>query len=59
MKIKEITASEGTFLTQKDEVENRIFVTAIKGININENDWIEVSELEKEKYLNNINYTEE
>ena len=45
--IKEIKAQEGYYLTQVAEVgEERLFLTAIKGANINEEDWREVTEEE-------------
>lgn len=48
--MKEIRAREGYYLTQSTEVEDRIFVKAIKGANINESDWREATEEEKQKY---------
>lgn len=41
--MKEIKAREGYYLTQSADVadENRMFVIAIKGANINEADWRE------------------
>ena len=49
--MKEIKAREGYYLTQVEEVgENRIYVTLIKGVNINESDWREASALEKEEF---------
>ena len=46
--IKEIKAKEGYYLTQAAEVgENRIFITALKGANINESDWRLATEEEK------------
>ena len=48
--MKEMKAREGYYLTQANEVEDRIFVTAIKGMNINESDWREATEEEKEAY---------
>ena len=46
--MKEITAREGYYLTQVAEVgDDRIFITALKGANINESDWREASEEEK------------
>lgn len=46
--MKEIKAREGYYLTQIDEVgENRVFLTAIKGANVNEQDWREATENEK------------
>ena len=48
--MKEIKAKEGFYLTQSGEVENRVFITAIKGVNVNESDWREVTKEEKEAY---------
>ena len=49
--MKEIKAREGYYLTQSAEVgENRIYVTAIKGANVNESDWREATAEEKEAY---------
>lgn len=48
--MKEIKAKEGMYLTQVKEVEDRIYVTAIKGININEADWRDATLEEKEEY---------
>ena len=48
--MKEITSREGYYLTQANEVDDRIFVTAIKGENVNESDWREATEEEKEAY---------
>ncbi len=49
--MKEIKATEGMYLTQVFEVgDNRIFVTAIKGANVNEADWREATEEEKEAF---------
>jgi hypothetical protein len=48
--MKEIKAREGYYLTQSAEVEDRIFVRAIKGANINESDWREATLQEKEEY---------
>lgn len=46
--MKEITAREGYYLTQAAEVgDSRIFITALKGANINESDWREATEEEK------------
>lgn len=50
MEIKEIKAIEGYYLTQSADVEDRIFVTALKGVNINEADWREATVQEKEDY---------
>ena len=48
--MKEIKSREGYYLTQSAEVENRVFVTALKGANINESDWREATLEEKEAY---------
>ena len=48
--MKEIKAKEGMYLTQNKEVEDRIFVTMIKGQNVNESDWREATREEKEEY---------
>ena len=50
--MKELKANEGYYLTQSADVanENRVFITAIKGANINEADWREATEEEKEAY---------
>jgi hypothetical protein len=48
--MKELKAKEGYYLTQANEVEDRIFITAIKGENVNESDWREATEEEKESY---------
>lgn len=49
--MKEIKAREGYYLTQANEVgEGRIFVTAIKGVNVNESDWREATSQEKDEY---------
>lgn len=46
--MKELKAREGYYLTQVAEVDNdRIFVTALKGANVNEADWREATEEEK------------
>ena len=45
--MKEIKAREGYYLTQAAEVEDRLYLTAIKGVNINEDDWREATEDEK------------
>ena len=50
MKIKEIKAVEGYYLTQVAEVENRMFVTAIAGVNVNEEDWRQATLEEKEAW---------
>lgn len=49
--MKEIKAKQGHFLTQVAEVgENRIFVTAIKGANVDESQWREATASEKEEF---------
>ena len=49
--MKEIKSKQGHYLTQIGEVgEDRIFVTAIKGANVNEADWREATEAEKEEF---------
>lgn len=49
--MKEIKAKDGHYLTQVAEVgEERLFLTAIKGANINEEDWREATEDEKLEY---------
>lgn len=49
--MKEIKAREGYYLTQVEDVgENRIYVTLIKGVNVNESDWREASAEEKEEF---------
>ena len=57
--MKEIKAKEGYYLTQANEVEDRIFVTAIKGMNIHEEEWREAALEEKEEYENSIEYGNE
>ena len=47
-KIKEIKAREGYYLTQVAEVgDDRQYLTAIKGVNINADDWRYADEEEK------------
>ena len=49
--MKEIKAKEGYYLTQSAEVgEDRIYIIAIKGANVNEADWREATAEEKEEY---------
>ena len=57
--MKEIKSREGYYLTQSAEVENRIFVTALKGANINEADWREATAEEKEAYEKELETIEE
>lgn len=54
MEVKEIKAREGYYLTQATEIEDRIFVKAIKGANINEAGWRETTEQEKDDYEKSI-----
>lgn len=48
--MKEIRAREGYYLTQAYDTESRVFVTAIKGVNVNESDWREATPEEKMAY---------
>lgn len=48
--MKEIHAKEGHYLSQTSENGERIYVTAIKGVNINESDWRDASQEEQEAY---------
>ena len=50
--MKELKSREGYYLTQSADVANeeRIFITAIKGVNINEADWREATAEEKESF---------
>jgi hypothetical protein len=49
--MKEIKAREGHYLTQVGNVGTaRIYITALKGANINEEDWREATEAEKMGY---------
>jgi hypothetical protein len=50
--MKELKANEGYYLTQSADVanEDRIFITAIKGENVNEADWREATQEEKDEY---------
>lgn len=50
--MKEIRATEGYYLTQSAEVADseRIFITAIKGANVDEYDWREATAEEKEAF---------
>ena len=54
--MKEIKAREGYYLTQVGNVgEARVYITAIKGANINEDDWREATDEEKKEYDNAMN----
>jgi hypothetical protein len=47
----EIKAKNGMFLTQKNDVgEDRVYITAIKGMNVNADDWRDATVEEKELY---------
>lgn len=48
--MKEIKSREGFYLTQSADVPNeeRVFITAIKGMNIIDSDWREATLEEKE-----------
>lgn len=48
--MKEIKATEGHYLSQTGENGERIYVTAIKGVNISESDWRNASQEEQEAY---------
>ena len=49
--MKEIKAREGHYLTQVGNVGNdRLYLTALKGANINEEDWREATEEEKNTF---------
>lgn len=49
--MKEIKAKEGYYLTQVGNVGTaRIYITALKGANINEADWREATEEEKNTF---------
>lgn len=49
--MKELKAREGYYLTQIAKVgDDRVFVTAIKGVNVNEADWREATLEEKEAF---------
>lgn len=50
--MKELKAREGYYLTQSADVANeeRIFITAIKGMNVNGSDWREATQAEKDEF---------
>lgn len=49
--MKEIKAKEGMYLTQVEEVgDERVFITAIKGVRVNESDWRDATLEEKEEW---------
>ena len=58
--MKEIKAREGYYLTQaKEGDEGRIFVTAIKGMNVSEADWREATQEEKDAFEETDTFFEE
>lgn len=59
--MKEIKARDGYYLTQSADVadENRMFVTAIKGANVNEADWREATAEERDAHINKITIDEQ
>jgi hypothetical protein len=50
--MKELKAKEGYYLTQSADVatEERLYLTAIKGMNVNEADWREATQEEKDAF---------
>ena len=52
--MKEIKAREGYYLTQAAEVDDRIFIKAIKGANVNEADWREATAEERDAHINKM-----
>ena len=50
--MREIKANKGYYLTQSADVaiRDRVFVTAIKGANVREADWVEVTADIKEQH---------
>lgn len=50
--MKEIKANKGYYLTQSADVanEDRMYITAIKGMNVNEADWREATKEEKDTF---------
>ena len=48
--MKEIKAREGYYLTQNKEIQDRVFVRAVKGANIDDSDWREATQQEKDEY---------
>ena len=54
--MKEIKARDGYYLTQSADVaiENRVFVTAIKGAMVNETDWREATAEERNVHINKM-----
>lgn len=50
--MKEIKSRQGYYLTQSADVanEDRMYITAIKGMNVNETDWREATQEEKDAF---------
>lgn len=50
--MKEIKARQGYYLTQSADLanEDRMYITAIKGMNVNEADWREATQEEKDAF---------
>jgi hypothetical protein len=50
--MKEIKSREGYYMTQSADVanEDRMYITAIKGVNVNETDWREATQEEKDAF---------
>lgn len=50
--MKEIKSRQGYYLTQSADVanEDRMYITAIKGMNVNEADWREATQEEKDAF---------
>ena len=48
--MKELKSREGYYLTQSNEVEDRIYITAIKGEIVKESDWREATQSEKDEF---------
>lgn len=50
--MKEIKSREGYYLTQSADLanEDRTYITAIKGMNVNEADWREATQEEKDAF---------
>ena len=54
--MKEIKSRDGYYLTQSADVadEDRIFVTALTGANINDEDWREATVEERNAHINKM-----
>lgn len=54
--MKEIKAKKGFYLTQSGDVANekRVFVTAIKGVNVDVADWRDATAEEKEAHSEEV-----